>query len=268
MKKNILLTGALAALLALTGCNTPGLVDKTQPEYTKKADLLDGQWYYKNTIVGSPNTAVRTRVAFGGQLEKIRWEIQEKLLVGYRTYEPVPGRDPRIDLEKSRIGATKFRDGSPYKGTPVVAYAIESHFDRQRRYNPATGEQTNVLVEDAQDRPWYQREFMRVDWASNVLQNTEQCDGAGSGDAVGSCFGVENQRIRYITKQDAVQRDNAPVEERAADGSLQYFDFTTQVIGDPATFYYPGYGRLPYCYISATFDCESSDFYLRTSFKR
>ncbi|MBL8949292.1 MAG: zinc-dependent metalloprotease, partial [Myxococcaceae bacterium] len=240
----------------------PGLVDKTQPEYTKKADLLDGQWYYKNTVVGSPNTAVRTRVAFGGQLEKIRWEIQEKLLVGYRTYEPVPGRDPRIDLEKSRIGATKFRDGSPYKGTPVVAYAIESHFDRQRRYNPATGEQTNVLVEDAQDRPWYQREFMRVDWSMNVLSNSEQCDGPEG------CYGTSAMALRYITKQDAVQRDNAPVEERSADGTLQYFDFTVQAVGDPATFYYPGYGRLPYCYINSTFDCESSDFYLRTSFKR
>jgi len=268
MNKNILLTGALAVLTSLTACNTPGLVDKTQPEYTKKTDLLQGQWYYKNTIIGSPNTAVRARVAFGGDLDKIRWEIQENLLVGYRTYEPVPGRDPRIDLEKSRIGHTVFKDGSPYKGTPVVAYRIEKHFDRQRRYNAATGEQTNVLVEDTADRPWYQREYMRVDWSINALQNLEQCDGAGSGDGIGSCFGSDNQRVRYITKQDAVQNDNAPVQARDAEDKLNYFDFTTQVIADPPRFYYPGYGYLPYCYINGTYDCESTDFYLRTSFKR
>ncbi len=267
MNKNFLHSGALAALmLAAAGCNTPGLIDKTQPEYTKKADLLQGQWYYKNTIVGAPNTAVSTRVAFGGALEKIRWEIQENLLVGYRTYEPVPGRDPRIDLEGSRIGSVKFRDGSPYKGSPVVAYPIISHFDRQRRYNAATGEQTNVLVEDQQDRPWYQREFIRVDWGTNAIANTEQCDNVGNGAT--NCLGTPSLKTRYITKQDAVQNDNAPVEERDANGQLSYFDFTTQEIGDPATFYYPGYGRLPYCYINATYDCESSNFFKRTSFKR
>ena len=83
MNRNILFS-ALVATFAV-GCYNPGIVDRTQPNYTKKSDLLDGQWYYKNTIVGSPNTASGARVGFGGQLEKIRFEIQEILLVGYRT---------------------------------------------------------------------------------------------------------------------------------------------------------------------------------------
>ncbi len=260
MNSKILLTGALAVLAI--GCSNPGVVDRTQPNYTKKSDLLEGQWYYKNTIVGAPNSATVTRVAFGGQLEKIRWEVQEKLLVGYRTYEVVPGRDPRIDMENSRIGDVRFKDGRPYKGTPVVAYAIESHFDRERVYNPATGEQTNVLIENTQDRPWYQREFMRVDWAHNQLVNFDQCDG------LVSCYGTNSLNMRFITKEDAVQNDNAPVEERDVEGKLKYFDFTVQAIGDPPRLYYPGYGYIPYCWLNPTFDCESSNFYMRTSIMR
>jgi len=137
--KNSLLV-AFAAIVMTAGCNTPGLIDRTQPQYVKKSELLDGQWYYRNTIVGTPNISVNTRVGFGGELEKIRWEIQENLLVGYRTYEPNPGRDPRIDFAKSKIGDIRFKDGSPYKGAPVVAYKITSHFDRTRQYNAAMGE--------------------------------------------------------------------------------------------------------------------------------
>jgi hypothetical protein len=271
MNRKNLLVKAFAMLMLAAGCNTPGLIDRTQPQYVKKADLLDGQWYYRDTIVGSPNTQVSTIVGRGGKLDKIRWEIQESLLVGYRTYEPNPGRDPRIDTANSTIGDVRFADGRPYKGAPVVAYKIESHFDRQRQYNPATGEQTNVLEENTTDRPWYQREFMRVDWSMNNLGTYEQCDVAkypGQTIFGANCFGTNFTVQRYITEQDAVQNDNAPVWQRDASGKLTYFDFTAQMIGDPVKFYYDGYGYLPACYISPTYDCESSNFYLRTAFLR
>src|SRR5437762_2102866 len=104
-----------AVSIGVAACN-PGYIDRTKPQYVKKSELLDGQWYYKNTVVGSPNSAVPALVGAGGKLEKIRWEIQEKLLVGYRTYEEAPGRDPRVDLAASRLGDVKFKDGTPYKG--------------------------------------------------------------------------------------------------------------------------------------------------------
>jgi len=109
-------------------------------------------------------------MGFGGGLEKIRWEIHEDLVVGYRAYEYIPGIDPRVDPVASRIGHVVFKNGQPYKGSPVAAYKILSHFDRQRQYNAATGEQTNILVEDTADRPWYEREYMRVDWRANQLK--------------------------------------------------------------------------------------------------
>ncbi len=37
-------------------------------------------------------------------------------------------------------------------------FPIKAHFDIKRDYNAATGEQTNVIVENTTDRPWYDRE--------------------------------------------------------------------------------------------------------------
>ncbi len=160
------------------GCSQPELIDRTQPNYVKKTDLLDGQWYIKETIVDLPKTPGAPGViGSGGKLEKIRWEVQENMLVGYRAYEVMPGIDPRVDPEKSKMGKTVFLDGTPYKGNPVYAYPIVSHFDRQRQYNASTGEQTNVLLENTDDRPWYEREFMRVDWSSNQILNNQNVTG-------------------------------------------------------------------------------------------
>ena len=55
-------------------------------------------------------------------------------------------------------------------GTIVAAYKIESHFDIRRSYNPTTGEQLNIIEENTSDRPWYDRQFMRVDWSSPAQQ--------------------------------------------------------------------------------------------------
>ena len=90
-------------------------------------------------------------------MPRIRWVIDEDFLYAYRDYEFVQGVDgvPRIPGE--------------HLGTPVAAFAIESHLDIQRDYNPVTGEEFNVIVENDVDRPWFERDFMRVDWSVNHL---------------------------------------------------------------------------------------------------
>src|SRR5690606_20026554 len=49
----------------------------------------------------------------------------------------------------------------------VASFPITSHFDIQQEYNSATGEVLNILSENTADRPWYQREYIRVDWVLN-----------------------------------------------------------------------------------------------------
>lgn len=262
------LFAACAAVVAV-GCAQPDIVDRTQPNYVKKADLLDGQWYIKETIVDTPKTPGSPGViGAGGRLEKVRWEVQENMLVGYRTYEVVPGADPRVDPAKSRIGDVRLRDGKPFKGNPVYAYRIVSHFDRQRQYNAATGEVTNVLVEDTLDRPWYQREYMRIDWTRNQIDNVQSVTGPF----------MTSLNTRVITDQDQTAQSESiffacsngaegkDSSLRCPEGAkLNYFDFTTQAIVDPPAINYPGYGRLPVCLFNPTVDCESSNVKIRTS---
>ncbi len=265
------LFAAFTAFVAV-GCSQPELIDRTQPNYVKKTDLLDGQWYIKETIVDLPKTPGAPGViGSGGKLEKIRWEVQENMLVGYRAYEVVPGADPRVDPVKSKIGDVRLRDGKPFKGNPVYAYPIVSHFDRQRQYNAATGEVSNVLVEDSADRPWYQREFMRVNWSSNQILNYQNVTGPFD-------FLSGMLKTRVVTDQDQAAHNESMVFTcsngvegrnstlKCAEGSkLSYLDFTTQAIVDPPAIDYPGYGRLPYCLFNPTVDCESSNVKIRTS---
>lgn len=258
----------LAAFVA-AGCSAPETIDRTQPNYVKKSDLTSGQWYFKQTIVDVPRTSPAATVGYGGGLEKLRWEVHEDRLIGYRTYERIPGLDPTVDRDNSRIGQVLHKNGKAYKGQPVVAYRIVSHFDRQRQYNPATGEQSPVLEENMSDRPWYEREFMRVDWSALALDNYNACDRAG-GDW-SACFnGGTGQYLRWVTSQDTNKQDNEWVEDRQG-GELKYFDFTSEAIMDPPTVEYPGYGKIPLCMFGgtyATIDCESALVRIRTSVKR
>ncbi|MFZ5441493.1 MAG: zinc-dependent metalloprotease [Myxococcota bacterium] len=260
---------AATALFAVA-CGQPTLIDRTQPNYIKKSELLDGTWYIQEFVVDTAKTPNSTAtIGRGGEMEKIRWEIQEDLLVAYRAYEVIPGADPLVDREKSKLGKVVFRDGRPYKGNPVFAYRIQSHFDRQRQYNPATGEQSNVLVEDTQDRPWYEREFMRVNWQRNEVLNWRSTCTTGGGAGPLHCTGENGGLyVRYLTDQDQNQQDQAMVFERDASGKLTYFDWTTQAIIDPPSVYYEGYGNLPYCMFNPTVDCESVDVRVRTSVLR
>ncbi|MFT3709885.1 MAG: zinc-dependent metalloprotease [Archangium sp.] len=256
-----------AAALFASACAQPELIDRTQPNFIKKSDLLEGTWYIQESIIDAPKTPNGLAVVgYGGKMEKIRWEVQEGMLVGYRSYEIVPGADPRVDREKSKLGKVVFQDGRPYKGNPVVAYRIESHFDRQRQYNAATGEQSNVLVEDSSDRPWYEREYMRVNWASSQIQNYETCTQPGG--LPNGCAGGSGLYMRYLTKEDQNPTDQALALTYDSNGKLQYFDWATQAIANPPSVYYEGYGNLPYCLFNPTYDCESVDIRFRTSVLR
>ena len=204
MKRFNLLWASLAVVAAVSGCTAPPMLDRTQPNYFKKSDLLNGVWYIQGTVVDMPANGNVAVVGFGGDLEKVRWEIHEDMLVGYRAYEQIPGIDPRVDKEKSRVGKPVFLDGTPYKGSPVYAYPITKHFDRQREYNASTGEQTNVLLENTEDRPWYDREYIRVDWKANQLINLRGCDTRVGSSCVN---GERGAFFKYTTAQDQNPND-------------------------------------------------------------
>lgn len=157
--------GRLFAVLALAAAGLAGCADAVddintvQPDVLEKA-MFEGEWYYRQTIVD-----VSPEVDFGfigleADMEKIRFEIRENHLAVYRVTETVPG------LEENDL-----RDGADFQGDPVAVFPILGHFDIRRDYSASTGEESNIISEDSSSRPWWERDYFRVDWTVNRVDS-------------------------------------------------------------------------------------------------
>jgi hypothetical protein len=75
------------ALTSLGGCaQDMGTIDRVQPNAIKK-DMLEGEWYFRNTVVDSPATGAHTFIGYMMPMERGVFEVQESTLFFYRTYE-------------------------------------------------------------------------------------------------------------------------------------------------------------------------------------
>ena len=120
-------------------------------------------------------------------------------------------RDPNIPLAHNN-------------GVPVYMFRIQSHFDIRRAYNSQTGEESNVIEENANDRRWQDREYVRVDFSQNL--NTASYDF----DTM-ALLGVYNG-VQYTSQPFDIQDPNdknAPV----IDTESGYFDVTNRVFAQP-----------------------------------
>jgi hypothetical protein len=152
-----------AATAPLAGCAGQGDVDRTQPDKVEKsiffnADGSPKTFYYRQTYVGVPPISNWAFEGTQGMMDKIRFVIKEKYLLGYRAYDYAPGSE------------NAFTSTNNNTDSPILMYNVRSHFDVKREYNPGTGEQTNVISENTSDRPWDQRQYMRVDWSHNLIE--------------------------------------------------------------------------------------------------
>ena len=147
-------------LMTLFSCAEPVKdINRVQPHYMKKS-MLDGQWYLRQTIVDRPPQFAYLFTGIEGALEKVEWEVRERQLIARRVYEVAPGLDDRAN-----------QPGGEYKGSPVAIFPIITHFDIMRQFNTSTGEQSNVIMENYTLNPWYEREYMRVDWSMNMVES-------------------------------------------------------------------------------------------------
>src|SRR4051812_38705171 len=163
-----LLLGLTAAGLSAgtLGCAGSGRgdVDRSQPDKLDKSFLVNGDgtpkvFYYRMTVTDVPPTNGWAFEGIQGPMDKIYFQITEDQLIGYRAYDYAPGSQNPIT------------GGANNTDSPVVSFKIKSHFDVKREYNAGTGEQTNVISENTTDRPWQQRQYMRVDWTTDKLSN-------------------------------------------------------------------------------------------------
>lgn len=257
MRLRHLLVFALG-LVALGCGDTQPAVNRVQPNVVEKAIFNDGSaWYFLQTVIDSPYSAPYTFVGEQGETEKITWEIQEDYLIARRAYQHIAGADGE--------GIA----GSNPTGAAIAMYKIVKHFDIRRSYNPVTGEEQNIIEENDYDRPWYDREFMRVDWSENLITNNDFLLGAKLFD------GIQTESVSYFIPPGTghphepkfVREPSASEDE---EGRIHYIDIVNKMFVRPTTAYIDGFGEIPTCFLngSSHLDCAPGEITVRNSFLR
>lgn len=230
------------------GCNEAAdPVNRVQPNVMKK-EMFVGEWHYLQTVIDTPYSAGYTFVGEQGSLNKIEWEIQEDYLIARRAYEFIAGAEPEGLGEASEQNA------------PIAMYRIESHFDITRQYNPVTGEEQNVIYENTSDRPWHERDYMRVDWSQNLVTDSNFLVGAKIFNA------ISTEPAQYYVQD--LEHPHAPKFEANENGEVEYMDIVNKMIVKPESVYFEGYGAIPVCYLlyQSHLDCSPGEITVRNSF--
>jgi hypothetical protein len=196
-----------------------------QPNAIQKADLA-GTWYYLQTVVDAPAPLGPMFVGQSSALMKIRFDVQEDYLYARRAYAPVAG------AEDAAAGA------GPYLGQPLAAWRIARQFDIVTT-SDATGEAPAGATIESEQRPWNERDYIRVDWSQNLVVDY-------SGLGLDLFLSDGNTRVEPIsywvsdpTQPDALRLERSAGGAGAADGFVDgeatYLDVTNQMIVTPQT---------------------------------
>lgn len=215
----------------------------------------DPEFYMRTTIVdvpyGSDGSGLFTS-SYAQPVVRIKWDVTEDLLLARMTHETIA----EVDHHGSQRTNT---------GAVVAAFAISSHFDIRRGYNPTTGEENNVIEENTSDRPWHLRDYFRVDWSSNLVTDAYELDTL----SMLGVNGVEFQPMALsITDPNS---EDAPLFS-AEEG---YFDVTNLVYASPRILETP-FGSYPACYFRPEFpggtypvgNCNPTQVKLRVAYRK
>lgn len=245
------LIAAVALAIPFAGCvEDVGLVNRTSPDKIDKK-LFEGQWLFVQTTVDVPYSSAVSftgETNFGGSA-KIIFDVQEKWLIAYPIVESVVGTEEGYRFQSIRkYWDPDHRDEfqEMYVGQPLAKWPIESHFDVNRDYNSYNGAQSNEVVENTKDRPWWQRDFIRVGWHQQDVHDF--------------FYDLKSQagREAYFVAQD---KQGEP-DEMTIDVDGGYFDFVVRTIAQSAgQNYCSTFGLSPY-------DCAAAEVRVRNSFRR
>ena len=266
--------GVMGGTGSISGCASerdpinkvqPGVVDKT---FFLGQDLQgfadDPEFRTRSFSIDSAATAGEDTIGLGSDVDRIRWEVTEDFLFARRSYQEAPGADahglPRVEVSP---GVWEFPTAP--NGTIVAAYKIESHFDIRRDYNAQTGEETNVIVENTTDRPWQDRQYMRIDWSMNSAVSTSDLTDGKS--YFQTLFG-ESSSVTPV-QYSATNEDDPDRPLFDSDGG--YFDITNKYLLTPET--NPSFGvsdcvLLGYLNGASSMDCSPAEIKMRHSYVR
>ncbi len=254
-----LLSTVAVLTLLVSGCaEEREPINRVQPNALAKEFFVaaiqdpgdDPEFYMRTTVIDVAAGAGADGLFTSSDAQpvtRVRFEITEQLLIARLTYELVEHTDGK--------GARRTPDGQV-----VAAFAVQSHFDIQRDYNPTTGEEFNVIVENTTDRPWYLRRYFRVDWSRNLVTDAYDLDTLSQ---LGIYYGVTWDPVAYYVNDPT--HPDAPVFD--IEGG--YFDVTHKALAAPEVIEDPDWGNFPACWLIGSFptlSCNPSEITLRQAF--
>jgi hypothetical protein len=237
----------------------------------KLNDSSDDPEFYARTMVidvpyGESSSSALMFTNTINSTSKIKWAIEENDLVGRVSFERIPGTDGKGLAPRSDVERDPMKPLAQNNGVVVYDFRILSQFDIRRSYNPSTGEELNVLEENTTDRPWQDREYIRVDFSQNLVTTAYDFDTL-------SLLGVLNG-IRYSPMQFDV-RNPDDVDAPVYDLEHGYLDVTNKVFAEPQMISLGGV-QLPGCLLpnivrggsDPVGNCNPNEITLRHAFKR
>lgn len=261
---------AISTLVALGGCaEERPAIDRVQPDYLDKQFFVgeklqdssdDPEFYHQGTLVdvnfGATQDGLFTNT-YAQPLSRIKFQVTENYLIARITYE--------------RIADSDGKGAGPTTNDGVIAamYRIDKHFDIVKAYNSTTGEELNIVEENASDRPWYERRYMRVDWSANLATDTYDFDTLSM---MGVYGGVKYEPMAYYI--------NDPKDPDAPRFAFEdgYFDITTKAFAKPQEIDLSGFDwgidSFPACFLDNDFlggsapsgNCNPAELTIRQAF--
>lgn len=224
-------------------------INRIQPAAIPKsfflgADFVDPsdnpEFYARSMVIDVPYGVTQALAATNtlNKVTRIKWEItgnQGDTLVGRVAYERLPGTDGK------GVGTGE----KSLEGQVAYAFRVLGHFDIRRSYNPQTGEEANVIEENSTDRPWQDREYVRVDWSKNLMNAAYDFDTLAFLGFIGG-YSYESLGL-HVSDPNS---DDAP----SYDIANGYLDVTDKVFASPKMIELPeswGGGSYPACLIGS-----------------
>jgi hypothetical protein len=199
-------------------------------------------------------------------VSKIKWQIQEDKLIGRVSFERIVGTDGQGQKTTTNGAADPTKPLAQNDGLVVYEFRIESQFDIRRGYNSQTGEENNVVEENSSDRPWVQRDYVRVDFSKNMVTTAYDFDTL-------SLLGLYNA-IDYAPLEFDIRNPEDPNAPQF-DLDKGYFDVTNKLFANPKMLDLGGF-IFPGCMLpnliqggtSPSGNCNPNELTIRHSFKK
>ena len=227
-------------------------------------DADDPEFWTQGTVVdvgyGAAQDGLFTST-YAQPVGRIKWQITEDLLIGRLTYERIEDTDGKKGVGKSTDQGVDRRR---------VPHHVALRHSSRVQPDDGRGARTSSS-RTASDRPWYEREYFRVDWSQNLNVDSYDFDTLSM---LGIYGGVEYEPLAYYV--------NDPTDPDAPhfDPETGYFDVTNKAFATPQMIdlSHLGWGidKFPACMLDNDFfggsapsgNCNPVELTIRQSFRR